>query len=78
VSCRWSASSARPRTPSPALRPVSRSSPTNPYPYNEFGLSIAFSGSDVVIGAPVDGTGGAVYVADVGDGIFVGNFEATP
>jgi hypothetical protein len=50
---------------------------TNP-PYDEFGVSLAFSGGDVVIGAPLDGTGGAAYVAGAGDEIFAGNFDTTP
>jgi len=50
---------------------------TNP-PYDEFGVSLAFSAGDVVIGAPLDGIGGAAYVAGVGNEIFVGNFDVTP
>ncbi|MGH8173997.1 MAG: hypothetical protein ACREPX_12720, partial [Rhodanobacteraceae bacterium] len=54
---------------------------TDPYPYNqtdEFGLSVTFAGDNVVVGAPLDGTGGAVYVANIGDAIFVGSFEDVP
>ena len=50
---------------------------TNP-PYDEFGESLAFSAGDVAIGAPLDGTGGAAYVAGVGNEIFAGNFDTAP
>jgi hypothetical protein len=51
---------------------------TNPGPNDEFGTSLAFSSGDVVVGAPLDGTGGAVYVAGFGDEIFAGNFDPAP
>ncbi len=40
-----------------------------------FGTSMAMSNETVVVGAPADGRGGAAYLADIGDVIFVNGFE---
>ena len=36
---------------------------------------MAMSNETVVVGAPADGRGGAAYLADIGDVIFVNGFE---
>jgi hypothetical protein len=45
---------------------------------DEFGLALAFDGSDALVGAPWDGIGGAVYSFGVGDAIFAASFDAAP
>lgn len=41
-----------------------------------FGRSLAMSGETILVGAPADGSAGAVYAADVGDVIFRNGFDA--
>jgi hypothetical protein len=45
---------------------------------DDFGVAVAFDGSDAFVGAPYDGVGGAVYAFGVGDAIFAGTFDAPP
>jgi len=52
-----------------------------PFPrttYDMFGWSASFAGEDVVIGAPQDGLGGAVYVGPTSETVFANGFESAP
>jgi hypothetical protein len=45
---------------------------------DSFGLSLAFSGSEAVIGSPAEFLGGAAYATSFGDEVFSDGFEQTP
>ncbi len=48
------------------------------YPYDQFGSSMSMSGQEFAIGAPGDGSGGAVYQGSLSNSIFSSGFESSP
>lgn len=52
--------------------------PGNPGGIDGFGFALAFLGENILVGAPQDGAGGAVYEYGIGDAIFAAGFDPSP
>ena len=52
--------------------------PGNPGGVDGFGAALAFLGGDILVGAPQDGFGGAIYQFGFGDAIFAAGFDPAP
>jgi len=52
--------------------------PGNPGGVDAFGAALAFLGENILIGAPQDGFGGAIYQYGFGDSIFAAGFDPVP
>lgn len=52
--------------------------PGNPGGVDGFGAALAFLGENILVGAPQDGAGGAVYEYGIGDAIFAAGFDPSP
>jgi len=50
----------------------------NPGGVDGFGAALAFLDENVLVGAPFDGAGGAIYEYGLGDAIFVAGFDPIP
>ena len=55
---------------------IHASPPFPPTTNDMFGSAASFAGEDVVIGAPQDGLGGAVYVGPTSETVFANGFES--
>jgi hypothetical protein len=52
--------------------------PGNPGGVDGFGAALAFLGDNILVGAPQDGFGGAIYQFGFGDAIFAAGFDPVP
>ena len=56
--------------------PLYGSPPPEQFPVmDQFGLSMAWSGDELVVGAPGDGDGGAAYLVPFADSVFISGFD---